>query len=559
MHSIRFKITAVTIVSILTSILALGGLGIWSIGRDSDRTSVEKMSLICENIQEKLNAYLGSLQQSVEMGIHMADDFLEDIDPTLFLSTRSPEQTEQLTAILSAHCAEVEHAFSSIAHNTNGIVTYYYCVNDELGSSEHGFFWSKQNSDDFVKQPPLISSDMDIDDLEHSTWYYSPVKAGTPVWVGPYVAHFLGDALTISYVAPIYNRGFLIGVLGMDILLETIIDQIRTVQIYDTGYAFLLDKDGKVLYHPYLDRGTDTEDFGVDRSSDVFKQSSSGDALIRFLINGQVRQIAFSTLRNSLKVAVIAPVSEINASQRQMLIQIIAVSAVILAIYFVVTLLVMNALTKPLLNLVSASKRLMDGDYDAQLDYEGKDEVGVLTLTFRHMRDYLKLYISDLNSRVYYDAMTGVKNKGAFLIAMGQLNKEIRMGGQDGALKFAIVSMDCNGLKQINDGYGHERGDIYLQTACQLICRVFSHSPVFRLGGDEFGVILQKEDYENRDALMASFAREAEETCVTAKHPWEIVNIARGMADFIPGKDQNAEQVLSRADQTMYKDKNHSR
>jgi tRNA U34 2-thiouridine synthase MnmA/TrmU len=77
MHSIRTKIMAVTIAAIVTSILALGGIGILTIGLESDRNAAEKMKLISENMQMKLNTYLDSLQQSVDTAIFIARESLE--------------------------------------------------------------------------------------------------------------------------------------------------------------------------------------------------------------------------------------------------------------------------------------------------------------------------------------------------------------------------------------------------------------------------------------------------------------------------------------------------
>ena len=555
MHSIRVKIIAITISAILASILSLGGIGLLMIGIRNDRTSVEKMNLISDKMQQRLNAYFGSIQQSVDMGIHMAEDSLDGMDIMLFSSSRSPEETARLDSILTQHCAEVEHAFTSIAHNTNGIVTYYYCINSDLGSAEHGFFWSKLNEEDFIKQPPLISSELDINDIEHTTWYYSPIKAGSPVWIGPYKAHFLGEVLTISYVAPIYRYGFLIGVLGMDILFETITEQISPLTVYDSGYIFLMDKDGRILYHPSVESGTMISKLVGDIDPELYRRSSSGDDLIRYTLNGQERQISFTTLRNKIKLAVTAPVSEINGSQGKVTLIMAGVGAALVGIFTMVTLIIVNAMTKPLLNLASAAQRLMDGDYDAELNYDGNDEVGTLTRSFRQMRDHLKLYISDLNSRAYTDAMTGVKNKGTFGIYAGRINDEIRRLGPENAPEFAIVIFDCNYLKHINDEHGHERGDIYLKTACNLICRVFAHSPVFRLGGDEFGTILQKEDYQQRDALLADFDRSAKEISDAAAQPWEQISVSHGMAAFQPGKDASVEEVMARADRKMYEDK----
>lgn len=552
MHSIRTKIMAVTIAAIMTSILALGGIGVLTMGVESDRSSAEKLELISENIQQKLDAYLDSIQQSVSMAIHMADDSLDDADVVYLGTSGTPEEVERLDSALAKHCQEVEHAFGSIANNTNGIATYYYCINSGYGSSEHGFFWSKMDSGTFTKQAPLISTELDPNDTEHTTWYYSPLKAGRPVWVGPYRAHFLGDVWTVSYVAPIYHNGFLLGVMGMDILFDTMIQLMKDVSVYDTGFAFLMDRNGNVIYHPDMEVGGEPVQFTRDLDAKTLKRRSTGDELVRYTRNGEEWQLAFCTLTDDHKVAVTVPVSEITASQRQLTLLILLVAVVILATFTTITLLIMNALTKPLLRLTSASQRLAAGDYEVELNYEGKDEVGILTRAFRQMRDHLKLYISDLNTKAYTDDMTGVRNKGAFNAYLGRLDAAVRLGGQQDTPEFAIIIFDCNRLKQVNDQYGHSAGDIYLQKACRLICQVYDHSPVFRLGGDEFAVVLQREDYENRDALERDFQRRTDEQNAAATHPWEAVNVSMGMAVFESGKDRSADQVLKRADALMY-------
>jgi len=559
MHSIRVKIMTVTIAAIMTSILALGGIGILTIGMESDRSSAEKLMLISENMQQKLNAYLDSIQQSVSMAMHMADDALDDPDIVYLGTSGTRQQVKQLDSALGRHCAEVEHAFGSIANNTSGVVTYYYCINTGYGSSEHGFFWSKLDNGTFVKKAPLISSELDPKDTEHTTWYYSPLKAGRALWIGPYKAHFLGERWTVSYVAPIYHQGFLLGVMGMDILFDTMIDQIDDVDVYDTGFAFLMDRDGNVIYHPDMETGEEPIQLSPDLDAKTLKRRSTGDELVRYNRDGKLWQLAFCTLSDDHKVAVTVPVSEITASRRQLTLLILLVAVVILAACTTITLLIMNALTKPLQRLTSASQRLAAGDYEVELDYEGKDEVGILTRAFRQMRDYLKLYINDLSAKAYTDAMTGVKNKGAFTAYIDRLDRAMGEEGQVEAPAFAIVIFDCNQLKQVNDRYGHNAGDLYLQKACRLICQVYDHSPVFRMGGDEFAVVLQREDYENREALMAEFKRRSGEENVKAVQPWEQVNVSMGMAVFEPGKDEKAGEVVTRADQLMYMAKRQPR
>ena len=84
---------------------------------------------------------------------------------------------------------------------------------------------------------------------------------------------------------------------------------------------------------------------------------------------------------------------------------------------------------------------------------------------------------------------------------------------------------------------------------------MFSHSPVFRVGGDEFCVLAQFADYNTRDELLQYFDREAEARNAKAEHPWERIEVSKGMAVYRPGKDENTEQVFRRADEAMYQDK----
>lgn len=88
-----------------------------------------------------------------------------------------------------------------------------------------------------------------------------------------------------------------------------------------------------------------------------------------------------------------------------------------------------------------------------------------------------------------------------------------------------------------------------------MICKVFAHSPVFRIGGDEFVVILQNEEYRNRKELMRKFEQMCAEINANAAHPWEKVNVAMGISLYNPSYDESVENVFKRADKAMYENK----
>ena len=145
------------------------------------------------------------------------------------------------------------------------------------------------------------------------------------------------------------------------------------------------------------------------------------------------------------------------------------------------------------------------------------------------------------------DALTGVKSKRAFVEAEMQWDGYI---DADPYVTFAVVVFDLNGLKKINDTQGHAAGDNYIRAAAAVICELFNHSPVYRIGGDEFAAILSTSDFDRRGELMARFREENEQRA----HSGGVV-VAGGMSDYTPGMDTRFQDVFDRADAEMYENK----
>ena len=164
--------------------------------------------------------------------------------------------------------------------------------------------------------------------------------------------------------------------------------------------------------------------------------------------------------------------------------------------------------------------------------------------------------IDDLGRQVYVDALTSVRNKAAFENYIASMQEQIR---KEGGSEFVIAMLDCDGLKNINDSYGHDKGDEYLKASARLICNVFRHSPVFRIGGDEFAVVLLNEDLRNRDELARIFETERSAICEAAEERWQEVHISMGIAVYDPETDRDVEGTIRRADQMMYENKRKAR
>ena len=163
-----------------------------------------------------------------------------------------------------------------------------------------------------------------------------------------------------------------------------------------------------------------------------------------------------------------------------------------------------------------------------------------------------KAHADTLRKLATCDALTGVRNKTAYDEEIRKIDESIG----DGFIQFGIVMIDMNFLKHINDTYGHEHGNLAIKKICRIACIVFEHSPVFRIGGDEFVVILQGLDFENIENLENEFYRRIKEcTEDESLEQWERVSAAMGYALFDEEKDTSAASVFKRADKAMYANK----
>ena len=160
-----------------------------------------------------------------------------------------------------------------------------------------------------------------------------------------------------------------------------------------------------------------------------------------------------------------------------------------------------------------------------------------------------RIEAEDMSRIAYQDALTHVKNKTAYNVKAKELAAQILSGNTE----FAIVMVDVNFLKKVNDTFGHEYGDKYLVGSCEIICDVFDHSPVYRIGGDEFLAVLQGQDYENRETLMAQLKERFRGSVREDLPPWENYSAACGIGVYRPG--DSVEQVFQRSDEEMYRNK----
>ena len=531
MRSLRTKITLMTVFVVILSVVVVSFLSVIFIRNNEYRKAEQLLQLLCETGEYNLDYYFNSVQKSV---VKVAQFVMADIDGL------DDEEFSQ-------HMTRVWKYFDEMASKTNGVFTYYYRIDPAVSDTVKGFWYTNLDGQGFKEHEVTDITLYDTADTSKLVWFTVPKYEGRAIWLPPYITDTI-NLRVISYNVPIYYRGTFVGVVGIEIDYSTMAEQVDSIRLYSNGYAFLSDGEGNLFYHPKIDLTKLSPEEYPAVPDGVVSQST----FINYTFDGVDKVAAWMPLSNGMRIVVTAPVTETEGDWGKLVFNIMLVAVGVLALSIAVTMVYTKRIVKPLEQLTEAAKQVDKGNYDISLNYEKDDEVGRLTSTFKHLTDHMKDNITNLNRQVFVDAMTNVKNKGAFSAFIEDMQTQMDKGKP---MEFAIGVFDCDGLKAINDKYGHEKGDMYLKAASRAICRVYKHSPVFRIGGDEFAIILRNEDYHFRDDLVEEFEKTRASINGSVENEWEKINISMGFAVFDRENDRSVNDVVRRADRIMYENK----
>jgi diguanylate cyclase (GGDEF)-like protein len=225
------------------------------------------------------------------------------------------------------------------------------------------------------------------------------------------------------------------------------------------------------------------------------------------------------------------------------------VALIIISIFIAITIILIKRILRPLNELAISADSIIEGKYDMQLDETVDAEIFALGNALKKTADRVSNYMNYINALAYRDALTGVKNVAAYNEMIVDVERRMRSGEK---LNFAILVADINMLKLTNDVFGHEIGNQLIIKSAKIICTTFKHSPVFRIGGDEFVVMLENSDLENVDSLIAIMDSHCSRETVSAEEQSVPVSIARGIAVYNSDFHVSYADIFDRADREMY-------
>lgn len=485
--------------AILLSVIVVGAFGIVTLWQKTNRDVVTVMNLTTEAKANEMDLILLKIRDAVDT-------------VGAYAGARVVSSTQQLDqdVISRSLDEELHELFQSTAENIEGAVSYYIRFSEPYDSLVEGFAFRK-NVDAGLFSPLTGGASVWISESGEgeNDWFELAKSTGSPVWVPIREASYMGGYI-FSYAVPFYFNEKLVGVSCVDVDFEVLAQHVRDVSIYENGYAYLTNDQGRVYYHPKIGYGVllTEDDDDVPEVDAALADTSTHGKLISYDYQGQKKKMTFKSLINDMRLVVTANEEDVERETYALIRNIVVSSVVIMVIIVLLALLMERRMMHPVLD--------------------------------------------NMDDLAHLDGLTGLQNKTSFLERQSVLNQRI----QDGNASFGFAMFDVNNLKMINDRYGHKRGDMLLLSVVEMLRYAFPDQRCYRIGGDEFVVLIEGENcMEEADRCMELVDAWQKQRKAQMLDPWETPSVASAFAGYDPKVHNNAEDVLARADESMYHNK----
>lgn len=540
MHSIRNRLLLIICFSVVGLYILMSFTAVYSVNKMVEENADTALYLLAKEKSNELNNYLSG----VERGVDTAELYIrENFDKARFINDKEYQKT--FTDEIAKRCNEIGKVIGNVE-------TIYFRPVIETYGNDTGFFMTSDSKGDFIRVELTDITRYAKTDREHVAWYYEPLESGEPIWLEPYYNKNI-NVYMISYVIPLYIDGEIMGIIGMDINMAAIHEIVDSIT-YKNGYGFLLDDRGDIIYHKDYPEGLTVDRFNNEMRTNVkylSKEAASKNEIHKGVWNGEEVRLSSANLNNNMVLGILIAEKDLTHERTSMIIQMVVIFVIVFIIVVIVFVRVMVLIVNPIRTLTRASTMIARGELNTNVEYESKDEIGTLAKSINMMATEIREYFRYMHSQAYTDAMTGVGNKAAYMDEINMLDRKI----EEGMAEFFVVVFDVNGLKRVNDNLGHEYGDMLIIDSANIIKHVFSAENVYRIGGDEFIVVMENAGEEDISGYIEKFdgeVRAFNKENVRYEHD---LAISKGAVAYSESSDSEYKDVFKRADELMYRDK----
>ena len=490
MKQLQRRILVLVCSSVLISAFLVISIAFSNFTRILHDNSKQIMQLMCIEKRQVIDEKLVNIEESVNTLYHFAVDQI-----------RKSENLWQNDEKFEEHIRSMRTLVETTARYTDGVLSVYYRLDSSIRGPKQGVWLVKNDAGEFIEKEVTDISQYDEDDIEHVGWCYVPIANEKETWMNPYFNQNMGEEI-ISYVIPVIVEDQVIGIVGMDISTSLLYDNVKNVQVYEKGYAFLMDNEGRFVYHPEMEEYPIMEEFDRGHAY-LYKKSllsAENQSVEPYRWGGVDKRMTSQKLVNGMIFTVCVTEEEILAPQQKTLLDTIVVIIPTMALFIVATVYIIKAMVK----------------------------------------------------LMYTDTMTRTGNKAAYTEASDILAKKIE---DKENCNITVLVADINNLKKTNDTYGHYYGDILIQNGAEALKTVWGDKSIYRVGGDEFVILYPNAVKETVEKEIEALDKAIDELNKKNNRKALHLQMAIGMAEYDPETDKRYMDVFRRADSAMYENK----
>jgi len=398
-------------------------------------------------------------------------------------------------------------------------------------------------------------------------WYKAGQSESLHTWTAVYIDFGTADLVATRARRVLGRGGEFEGVVATDVSLRGLNDFVTRLKVSPNGLAFIVEPNGQLVASSAspnvrtLADGSKTRVSAAQSGHPVIaaayaelrahlagNPSATGAQTFNFQApDGQVIHAAFDRLKDDAGLewftVVAMPRSDFMAGVTENVALTGVLSALAALIAIAIGLRILSWVAGDLKRLSEAALRVGDGQLDWPLGIQRRDEIGQLARSFETMQQ-----------RLQTDGLTNLANRDAFLLRLGQRIEQASASPE--RAQFAVLFIDLNRFKYINDHYGHEVGDQVLIEVAQRLCQVVTpHDLVARLSGDEFVVLLDRvdasQDLEHMRQLLEAALKQP--FAALGHVPVTAVDFGGSVGEArFPQDGRDAQSLLKHADRRMY-------
>lgn len=331
----------------------------------------------------------------------------------------------------------------------------------------------------------------------------------------------------------------------------------------DPAHAFGFDKGRRVLVQNEF---ADTSDLVAGKVSDVLIDASDGRYVGAPIVAAFVgRTVKISSDEDSFILGLAQPLTDVLAQSNRLGMVILQLVIGLCLACVLLAALVARAVTRPI-NAMGLAVEGFARDYQSapvqSLALNRRDEIGVLARSFQQMQSAIRQQLQDLQENreelehmARHDVLTGLPNRRAFQQRLEQALSRSQRNGE----RFALLFIDVDNFKSINDRWGHEGGDALLKiVALRLVATTRKVDAIARMGGDEFVVLLDNPAQRDDVANIAEKLLESVRSPILYRGNELQIGFSIGISLY-PENGRTSTELIARADRAMFDAKDAGR